>query len=123
MSNNLIFKDDVQITIMGEDFSFDSTDMVIIKKIKDFSEEAPKKMDELKDREDMIKAVEEATQYVVDVIDSILGEGACKRIFKDNPVSMLKATQIIDHINEAIIKARGEKAKEYSTNRATRRSK
>ena len=121
--NKFISKGDVELNINGVEFSLDSTDVGLIKTIDEFSKEAQEKADAMAKREDVVEALVEATEYVTDVIDLILGEGASKQIFKDTPISLFKATEVINYISESIGNSRISNSAKYSPNRAERRGK
>lgn len=121
--SKFVFKDDVQLNINGEEFSFDSTDIELIKGLEKFANESQEYADSLSKRTDYVEALKEATQYSLDAIDSFLGEGSSKKIFKDEKVSLIKAMNVINYISDETKKARSESMNKYSPNRATRRVK
>ena len=123
MTKKFEFKDDVQLEINGEEFSFDSTDIDLVIGIEKFATESQDFATELSKRTDYVEALRESIQFSVDAIDNILGAGASNRIFKDTKVSLVKAMSVINHISEEIGKARAESMNKYSPNRAERRAK
>ena len=119
------FDDDIQLKIMGEEFSLDSSDPALIAALKKFEvegQEFAKKMEKDKQKTEVDRIVEMA-KYCVVVIDSILGENASKKIFKDTPVTFFKAIGIIRYISSEIDTGTDKVLDKYSPNRAQRRSK
>lgn len=118
-----VTKGDVRLNINGVDFELDSTEVDLIEKLDKFSKETPKFTKENSEREDVVQAVRDTIQYALDAIDSFLGEGASEEIFKNEKVSIFKATSVINHINDEIAKARENNLAKFSPNRAQRRKK
>lgn len=118
-----VTKGDVSLTINGIDFELDSTDIELIESLDKFSKEAPKLAAENAEREDIVQAAKETTEYALKAIDSFLGEGASEEIFKGQKVSIFKATSVINYINDEMIKARENSFAKFSPNRAQRRKK
>lgn len=119
------FEDDVQLKIMGEEFSLDSSDPSLIETLKKFEEEGQEFADQMKsDKEKTeVEKIVDMAKYCVTVIDSILGKNASKKIFKDTPVTYFKALGIINYIGTEINAGTDKVMAEYSPNRAQRRSK
>lgn len=119
------FEDDVQLKIMGEEFSLDSSDPSLIETLKKFEEEGQEFAEEMKTNKTKteVEKIVEMAKYCVTVIDSILGENASKRIFKDTPVTYYKALGIISYIGDELNAGTDKVLAEYSPNRAQRRSK
>lgn len=117
------FEDDVQLNINGAEFSFDSTDMDLIKGLEKFAIESQDFAETLSKREDYLEAAKEAITFSLTAIDSFLGEGASDKIFKDTKVSIVKAMDVINYISDEVGKARANSMTKYSPNRAQRRSK
>lgn len=120
MAKNFTVQNDVQLEIYGVEFSFDSTDLAILKKINDFAEQAQDYGDTVIERTDYITALEETIQFTLDAIDSVLGEGASKKIFKDTSVSLNKALSIMDYISNEVHKARTKSMAQFSPARTKR---
>lgn len=123
MINKFTFKDDVQLNINDVEFSFDSTDLDFIEALDKFSKEAQVLSDELLKCENYVEALQEAIEFCCVTIDALLGEGACKKIFKDTKISLIKAMDVINYISEEIGKARAKSMNKYSPDRTQRRSK
>ena len=121
--NKFVFQDDVKLNINGIEFSLDSTDLELIKKLDKFSKEAPKFADDLGKREDYVQAMEDGINFTLKAIDTFLGEGASEEIFKDVKVSFIKAVNVANHIIQEVNSSRTDTFSKYSPNRATRRSK
>lgn len=120
MATNFTVQDDVQLKIYGVEFSFDSTDLEILKRIDDFATQAQTYGDTMKGRQDYITALEETIQFTIDAIDSILGKGASEKIFKEVPVSLNKALNVMDYISKEVHKAREKSMHQFSPERAKR---
>lgn len=120
MVKNFTVQNDVQLQLYGVEFSFDSTDLDILKKIDDFAIKAQTYGDTMVERTDYITALEETIQFTLDAIDSVLGEGASKKIFKDTPVSLNKALNIMSHISQEVHKAREKSMAQFSPERTQR---
>lgn len=120
MATNFTVENDVQLKIYGVEFSFDSTDLNILKKIDDFATQAQEYGDTMINRTDYIKALEETIQFTLDAIDSILGDKASEMIFKDTPVSLNKAINVMDHVAKEVHKAREKSMSKFSPERTQR---
>lgn len=123
MTNKFTFKDDVQLNINGVEFSFDSTDMDLIKGLEKFAIESQDFGETLSKREDYLEAAKEAITFSLAAIDSFLGEGASGKIFKDTKVSIIRAMDVINYISDEVGKARANSMTKYSPNRSQRRNK
>lgn len=121
--SKFVFKDDVQLNIKGEEFSFDSTDLEFIQNLETFSKEAQDMQGKVKNRTDYAQALKEMIEFCCETIDKLLGEGASKKIFKDTKVSLIKAMDVINYISDETNKARIGSMGRYSPNRAARRKK
>lgn len=120
MVKNFTVEDDVQLTIYGAEFSFDSTDLELLKKLDKFHEEAVVKADEMKERKDIVVAVKETIDFTLNAIDEVLGEGASLEIFKDTKVSLNKSVGVLNHISEEVANARMKTIDRYTPDRAKR---
>lgn len=120
MVKNYTFENDVVLKLNGVDFSFDSTDFEILENIEKFAEESESKAIEAQKNEDVIGAIKGATEYVLEAIDSILGEGASEKIWENKKVSLNQAVGVINHISEEVIKVRKEAFNRFSPDRLKR---
>lgn len=120
MAKNFTVKDDVQLIIYGEEFSFDSTDVELIAKMENFAITSQAKSEELTKGKKNVEALEDVIQFALDTIDNFLGEGASERIFKNTKVTLNRAIAIIDHIVEETNKSRNINFEKFSPQRAKR---
>jgi hypothetical protein len=120
MATNFTVENDVQLKIYGIDFSFDSTDLEVLKSIDDFANSTQGYADKVVGRTDYIAALEETIQFVLDAIDSVLGEKASEQIFKDTDVSLNKALSVMEHISDEVHKARKQSMQKFTPERTQR---
>lgn len=113
----------LELDILGNIYELDVTDPETLRRILNFADEAKVKGEELETREDYVDALEETIQFCLDTIDSILGEGESKKIFKGQKVSLFNALDVINYIVTEVKDHNNQKFKAYSPNRAQRRAK
>ncbi len=124
MTKKFEFKNNnLKLDIAGNIFEFDTTNPELIKRVLDFSEEAQEKSKELSGRDDYVEALEETIQFCLDSIDSMLGEGASKKIFAGRKVGLFDCLDVINYVVSETKADRDSKFQAYSPNRAQRRAK
>lgn len=102
----------LKLDIAGEVFYVDSSDIQMIKEIDRFAKEAIGLAD--KGQKEGVEALEEVINYCVEFVDTILGEGATKKIFKDRRVSLFDLLSLIEFLAERISEDRVERLKNYT---------
>lgn len=118
------FKDnDLKLDIAGEKFKIDTTNIKLVERVSSFGKVATKLSKELEGREDYVQALKETIDFCQGSIDSILGKGATKQIFKNREVSLLDLLDVINYIMAQVKEDRDKKFQVYSPNRAQRRAK
>lgn len=117
------FKKKLVLDIAGEQFEVDSSSPELIENVMEFSDKAMKISSEIGQSENYTEALKDTIQFCCDSIDTILGEGATKSIFKDRKISLFDALDVLNYITDEINKDRDSKFKQYSPNRAQRRTK
>lgn len=115
-------KNYLELDIAGNVFEIDTTDGKLADNVKSFSEKAPKLAQELRERTDYEKAFEEAIQFCLDAIDSMLGESASEKIFKDRKVNYYDCLDVINFVVAEVEEFTTKKQNTY-LNRAQRRAK
>lgn len=123
MARRFEFRDNrLKLDIAGNIFEVDPTNPRLIQEMQTFSVEAQKKAEELSKRKDYAKALEEAIQFCIDVIDKILGEDASKKIFANRKVTFFDCLDVINFVVSEVNEFRQQKFQQYSPNRAMRRA-
>ena len=112
----------LELDIAGHIFEIDPTNPRLIQEIQTFALEAQKKVEELSERRDYAKALEEVIQFCIDAIDKILGEDASKKIFANREVTFFDCLDVINFIVSETNEFRQQKFQQYSPNRAMRRA-
>ena len=118
------FRDNaIHLDIAGEKFDIEYGPEVV-KKIISFQEENLDKMknsEAKKDIEEVEKAIDEMTSVLVELINTICGDGAVEKIFKSRSINYYDLIDILDYITVEINKFKEEKNKKYDPNRALRK--
>lgn len=123
MAKKFNFKDnDLKLEIEGETFKLDTSNPELISRVVDFGNEATKRAKELENEDSYVEALEQLIAFCTDSIDTILGEKASKRIWKDRSVSLFDAMDVINYIIASVKEDREDKFNKYTPNRAQRRS-
>jgi len=112
----------LELDIAGHIFEVDPTNPRLIQEIQTFALEAQKKVEELSERRDYAKALEEVIQFCIDAIDSILGTGAAEKIFAGRKINFFDCLDVINFIVSEVNEFRQQKFQQYSPNRAMRRA-
>lgn len=118
------FSNDTVLDINGEVFEIDSTDLDLIKRIENFRANAEAEANKMTKAEkgSYVKALEDAIKFATDAIDEFLGERASERIFKDTPISLVKALNVVNYISQEISNSRMKSVNKFNPNRAQRRN-
>lgn len=131
MARKFEFKDNVlKLDIAGNIFEVDVFEPTLSRRINkhkirlgEKGGHLTKKSDEGLYVKELEKELEESIQLCVGVIDDILGEGACEKIFKDRAVNFLDAIDVANFVFAEIDNyIQNDLAKKYSPNRAQRRA-
>lgn len=104
-------KNKLKLDIAGEVFYVDTTDIEMIKEIDKFAHEAAKIAN--KGEKEGVEALEEVISYCVKFVDTILGDGATKKIFKDRKISLFDLLDLIEFLTNRISEDRADKLKNY----------
>ncbi|MCR1897815.1 hypothetical protein NSA47_02280 [Irregularibacter muris] len=124
MAKRFEFKNNnLKLDISGHLFEFDTTNPELVKRVLTFSEDAQKLSNELTKREDYVVALEETIEFCIKTLDSILGEGASKKIFVGREVGLFDCLDIINYLMDEVKADRDTKFQAYSPNRPQRRAK
>lgn len=119
----------LELDIAGETFQLDVADVKTIEKIEKFGKESLEKVKEaekLSDEQGYSQVWDELIQFLVGYIDSMLGEGSVKRIFKERKINFFDCLDVAEFINTEASKHRSsklQKLQQYSPSRAERRAK
>jgi len=134
MSNVFKFernKNRLELEIEGNQFELAILDPVWLKNFEDSRAKILKASEGLTDIKanpdatmgDLTEKIQEAIELCVLVLDSLLGEGATKKIFKDNPITFLDIVDVIHFVFEKGDDYLQNKAiQKFSANRAQRRA-
>lgn len=118
------FRDNaIHLDIAGEKFDIEYGPEVI-RKIKNFQEENLDKMknsEAKKDTEEVEKAIDEITSVLIELINTMCGDGAVEKIFKNRSINYYDLIDILDYITVEINKYREEKNKKYDPSRVLRK--
>lgn len=123
MTRKFEFKNNnLKLDIAGNLFEIDTMDTEIVENTMKFGQDAQKKSQQLGKKEDYVEALKEATQFCLDSIDIILGEGASSKIFSGRKVNLFDALDVMNYIVSEVKEDRESKFQAYSPNRAQRRA-
>lgn len=123
MTKRFNFENDVNLDIAGVKFSFDSTDLDLLKTLEKFGQESQDIAKEVLKKTDYIEGLKEVIQFNLDAIDKILGEGASNKIFEGQKASLNNTTGVLSYISEEVSLARKRQMDKYAPERASRKNK
>ncbi len=116
------FKDNViHLDIAGSVFNINYTEDLLIN-IKNFYEKATIQAKEIRDSKDYSETLSKSIELFKETIDSICGEGATNKIFKDREANLYDLIDVINYIYTEVANFQREKKNKYSANRVQRRS-
>lgn len=118
----------LELEIAGNLFEIDIADKEMVKALINYHAESMAIADKLskeakKEDADYSKALHECIELVIKGIDSTLGEGSSKKIFKNREVRLFDALDVMNFILNEYNQARDKNFNKYSSNRAQRRAK
>lgn len=122
---------ELELDIAGEIFKIDVFEPTLSrrinahgKRLKEKGEHLTKRLEEGLADAELEKELKGSIQLCVEVIDDVLGEGACKKIFKDKPINFLDAVDVANFVfTETNSYIEKDIMNKYSPNRAQRRAK
>ena len=116
------FKDNaIHLDIAGNVFNINYTEDLLIN-IKNFYEKATTQAEKIRDSKDYNETLSKSIELLKKTIDSICGEGATNKIFKDREDNLYDLIDVINYIYTEVSNFQKEKKNKYSVNRAQRRS-
>lgn len=115
------------IKILGEEFELDTMDLDVSETIEKAMGKVPEKLNQMNSNVTRSEAIKETVTIVSECFDTILGEGASKKIFKGKRNLKLAMNAFeelaigIQKEDENVEKEFDESIKKYSPNRVARR--
>lgn len=123
MARKFEFRDHkTKLDIAGEEFYIDVTDTNLLDRVLEFGKKA-QEVRTSNSEEGYVEDLKRSMVFLQESIDSILGEGASNRIFKDRKVSFFDLLDVMAYIKDALLEGREQKFNQYIPNRAQRRAK
>ena len=127
MAKKFIFKsNNLELDIAGNTFDIDIVDPELVARLEEFSINATSYSNELAEKAkdaNYEEVVTEAITFILDSIDSVLGEGASKKIFAGRKVRFFDAVDVMYFVVDEVNAAKDDSFNRYAPNRAQRRAK
>lgn len=103
----------LKLTIEGNDFYVDASDPILLKHIEEYAVKAQEIGKELQEVDANTEHILKMLKFMGKYIDIILGDGACKQIFKNNRMNVYDAIELLTFVLDEISKFNNEKLQGY----------
>lgn len=108
------FKDaKVKMKLAGHVFEVDMGNRALHEQFTSFSQRALEYSKALQTSEDAAKTLEQATQFMLESIDGMLGQGASETIFEGRTIDLADATDVVNYILQCLNQAREKRLARY----------
>lgn len=108
------FKDaKVKMKLAGHVFEVDMGDRTLHEQFTSFSQRALEYSKALQTSEDAAETLEEATNFMLESIDGMLGRGASETIFEGRTIDLADATDVVNYILQCLNQAREKRLERY----------
>lgn len=112
----------IHLDIAGHIFDIPGT-VEYAEKIKEFSVQAQERARKLQEIEDSADAIQEASEFLTDTINGLLGDGASEKIFAGRAISLYDCIDVMQYICGEFNQFQKSKLAQYSPVRIQRRAK